>query len=167
MWLPRPQNSRNAYKTREIQQDHTWPRNRYWPQIGQKWPQNRRRRQKDKWFHFHAATPPPRPEKSNTPTLQARKKSTKINFLGPETARGGEGLPREGAGVEKLVPSLESFFPWVSREGIWDVPGILPGCPAPLGVFKKFVPKKFVRMFRPLTLALPQLSRISWDFFPC
>ena len=22
---------------------------------------------------------------------------------------------------------------WVSKRGIWDVPGILPGCPGPLG----------------------------------
>ena len=38
-------------------------------------------------------------------------------------------------------------LPWVSRGGIWDVPGILPGCPGPVGVFKKFVLKKFVRVF--------------------
>ena len=41
---------------------------------------------------------------------QARKKSTKINFLGPETARWGGGLPREGVVAEKFVPSLESLF---------------------------------------------------------
>ena len=41
--------------------------------------------------------------------LQARKKSTTINFLGPETARWGGGLPREGVVAEKFVPSLESL----------------------------------------------------------
>ena len=40
---------------------------------------------------------------------QARKKSTKINILGPETARWGGGLPREGVVAEKFVPSLESL----------------------------------------------------------
>ena len=41
---------------------------------------------------------------------QARKKSTEINLLGPETAVWGGGLPREGGGgVEKFVPSLESL----------------------------------------------------------
>ena len=35
------------------------------------------------------------------------------------------------------MPNLESLFPWVSKRGIWDVPGILPGCPGPLQVFKK------------------------------
>ena len=41
--------------------------------------------------------------------LQARKKSTKINFLGPETAWWGGGLPREGAVAKNFVPSLESL----------------------------------------------------------
>ena len=41
-------------------------------------------------------------------------------------------------------------LPWVSDRGIWDVPGIVPGCPGALGVFKKFVQKKFVRIFRSL-----------------
>ena len=35
-------------------------------------------------------------------------KSTKINFLGPETVRYGGRLPREGVGAEKRVPSLET-----------------------------------------------------------
>ena len=30
------------------------------------------------------------------------------NSLGPETAQSGGGLRREGVGVEKLIPSLES-----------------------------------------------------------
>ena len=38
-----------------------------------------------------------------------KKKSTKINFLGPETARWGGGLPREGEVAKKFVPSLESL----------------------------------------------------------
>ena len=37
-------------------------------------------------------------------------------------------------------------LPWVSKRGIWDVPGILPGCPGPQGVFKKLVQKNFVRI---------------------
>ena len=38
-----------------------------------------------------------------------KKKSTKINFLGQETARWGGGLPREGVVAEKFVPALESL----------------------------------------------------------
>ena len=41
--------------------------------------------------------------------LLAREKSTKINLLGPETARWGGGLPRQGVVVENFVPSLESL----------------------------------------------------------
>ena len=43
-----------------------------------------------------------------------------------------------------------SKLPWVSKKGIRDVPGILPGCPGPLAVFKKFVQKNFVRIFHSL-----------------
>ena len=39
-------------------------------------------------------------------SIQAKKKSTKINFLGPETARRGGGLPCAGVVAEKFVPSL-------------------------------------------------------------
>ena len=66
--------------------------------------------------------------------FQARKKSTKIDFLGPETAGWGEGLPHEGVGVEKSAP-----------EGTGNVPGILPGCLGRLGVFKRFVQKELYR----------------------
>ena len=38
-----------------------------------------------------------------------KKKSAKINFWGPETARWGGGLPRERVVAEKFVPSLESL----------------------------------------------------------
>ena len=73
-----------------------------------------------------------------------QKKSTKINFLGPETAGWGGGLPRESVVVEKFVPSLESLS---SKGEIWDVLGISPGCPGPLGVFKKFVQKSSCAFF--------------------
>ena len=43
--------------------------------------------------------------------LLLKKKSTKINFLGLETAQWSGGLQREGAGVEEFDPSLESSFP--------------------------------------------------------
>ena len=55
-----------------------------------------------------------------------------MNFLGPETAGWGRGLPHEGV-VEKFVLSLslslESLFSlfFESKEGTWDVPGIFAG----------------------------------------
>ena len=83
---------------------------------------------------------------------RAQKKSTKIKFLGPETARGGGGRPREGVVAETSCPPSKLCLPWVSKREIRDVPGILPGCPGPLAVFKKFVQKNFVRIFRSLNL---------------
>ena len=87
------------------------------------------------------------------PEAQARKKSTKTNFLDPETARWGGGLSREGVVAESSCPPSKVCLPWVSKRGIWDVPGILPGCPGPFGVFKKFVQKMFLRIFRSLEAA--------------
>ena len=51
---------------------------------------------------------------------QARKKSTKINFLGPETARWGGGLPLEGVVAENFVPALESLSS-LARQGALKV----------------------------------------------
>ena len=59
------------------------------------------------------------------------------------------GLPREGVVAEKFAPSLESL----SSLGFEERTGILPGCPGPLGVFKKFVQKRFVRIFRSLKMS--------------
>ena len=52
--------------------------------------------------------------------------------------------PKSSCSPSKVCLSL------ASKRGIPDIPGILPGCPGPLGVFKKFVQKKFVRIFRSL-----------------
>ena len=63
------------------------------------------------WFQTTlAATPLNRLRREKTPIFfRQEKKSTKINFLGPETARWGGVLPREGVVAEKFVPALESF----------------------------------------------------------
>ena len=100
--------------------------------------------------------------------FSGQKKSTKINFSGLETSRWGGGLPREGVVADKFVPSLESLssLGFEERRGIWDVPGILPGCPAPLGVFKKFVQKKklsFVHLGRlPNPSLIPKLLKAKY-----
>ena len=74
----------------------------------------------------------------------ARKKSTKINFFWARRppSRVGGWWPKSSRPPSKVC------LPCVSKRGIWDVPGILPGCPGPLGVFEKFVQKKFARIFR-------------------
>ena len=72
-----------------------------------------------------------------------KKKNTKINSLGPETARWGGGLLREGVVAEKFVPSLKSLSSVGFQERNLGCPGNFAGM-----VFKKFVQKKFVRIFR-------------------
>ena len=81
---------------------------------------------------------------------QARKKSTKINFLGPETARWGGGLPREGVGVENFVLSLETLSSLGFEERDLGCPGNFAGMSRTPGGVQKFVQKKFVRIFRSL-----------------
>ena len=64
---------------------------------------------------------------------------------------GGVGVFRaKGWWPKTSCPPSKVCLPWVSKRRIWDVPRILLGCPGPLGVFKKFVQKKFVFIFRSL-----------------
>ena len=68
-------------------------------------------------------------------SLSGKGKHHKDWLWGLEIARWGDVLPRERFVVEKLVPSLRGMFSLdliYKREGIWDVPRILPGCPGPL-----------------------------------
>ena len=86
-----------------------------------------------------------------------RKKSTKIITFWVRRPPGGVGVFHAKGWWPKTSCSLslslsKACLPWVSKRGIWDVPGILLGCPGPLGVFQKFVLKKFVRIFRSLLL---------------
>ena len=81
----------------------------------------------------------------------AKKKSTKINFLGQETAGWGGGLStRRGGGPKVRALPRKFVLQTLGFEGgkPWDVPRILSGMSSgPLGVFKKFcVQKKFVRI---------------------
>ena len=80
--------------------------------------------------------------------LQARNKSTKMNFLGLETAGYSGGLPREGEVVEKFATSLTSLssLGWDGRN--LGCPGNVAGdVPDPWGV-QKVCEKKYVRVFR-------------------
>ena len=74
--------------------------------------------------------------------FQARKKSTKINFLGPETARWGGGLPREGVVAEKFAPSLESLSSLGFEERNLGCPGNFAGMSRTLGGVRKVCAKK-------------------------
>ena len=72
---------------------------------------------------------------------------------------------RRGGGQKVRALPRKFVFLGFRREESWDVPGILPGCPGPLGVFKKFVQKKFVRIFRSLVRIIYKHSVLTnWGF---
>ena len=73
---------------------------------------------------------------------QARKKSTKINFLGPETARWGGGLPLEGVVAENFVPALESLSSLGFEERNLGHPGNFAGMSRTPGGVRKVCAKK-------------------------
>ena len=54
---------------------------------------------------------------------------------------------RRGGGLKSSLPPSKVCFPWVSREGTWNGPGILLGCPGPFRVFKSLCQKKFLLIF--------------------
>ena len=71
--------------------------------------------------------------------VQGRKKSTKINFLGPETAQWGGRLPLEGVVAENFVPALESLSSLGFEERNLGCPGNFAGMSrTPGGVFRLF-----------------------------
>ena len=74
--------------------------------------------------------------------VQARKKNTKINFLGPETTRWGGGLPREGVVAEKFVPSCESLSSLAFEEMNLGYPENFAGMSRTYGVVQKVCAKK-------------------------
>ena len=61
----------------------------------------------------------------------------------------------KGWGAESSFPPSKVCFPGVAKGGTWDVLGIFAGIPESPRVvfFRKFVQKKFVLIFRPLTSA--------------
>ena len=80
--------------------------------------------------------------RGGTIIIQARGKSTEINFLGPETARWGGGLPCKGVVVKKLVLSLESLSSLGFEERNLGCPGNFAGMSRSLGGVQKVCTKK-------------------------
>ena len=79
---------------------------------------------------------------ANVSSLRQEKKSTKINFLGPETARWGADLPREGVVAEKFVLSLESLSSLGFEERNPGCPGNFAGMSRTPGGVQKVCAKK-------------------------
>ena len=91
-------------------------------------------------------------------SLRKEKKTQKLIFWGPETARWGGGLPRKGVGAEKFVPSLECFSSLGFEERNLGCPGNFAGMSrTPGGVQKVCANKKFVRISR-------SLKPLEWPF---
>ena len=82
--------------------------------------------------------------------IRQEKRAQRLSFW-VQRPPGGVGVfHAKGWWPKTSCPPSKLCLPWVSKRGIRDVPGILPGCPGPLAVFKKFVQKNFVRIFRSL-----------------
>ena len=94
-----------------------------------------------------------------------KKKSTKINFLGPETARWGGGLHAKGWWPKSSCSPSKVCLPWVSKRGIWGCPGNFAGMSRTVRGVKKFVQKSlrkkslcafFRSPLRPFAAELPR-----------
>ena len=92
---------------------------------------------------------------------QARKKSTKIKFLGPETARWGGGLPREGVVAENFVPALETLSSLGFEERNPGCPGNFAGMSRTPGGVQKVCAKKLRAHFSFPNLGVSDVVSIS------
>ena len=90
--------------------------------------------------------------------FQARKKSTKIKFLGPETARWGGGLPREGVVAENFVPALETLSSLGFEERNPGCPGNFAGMSRTPEIVQKVCAKKLRAHF-----SFPKLGTFSLE----
>ena len=86
---------------------------------------------------------------------QARKKSTKIKFLGPETAQWGGGLPHEGVVAENFVPALETLSSLGFEERNLGCPGNFAGMSRTPGGVQKVCAKKLRARFSFPTQTFP------------
>ena len=77
------------------------------------------------WKTLSDKRPPPKPatKKCN----EQKTPQVTINFLGPETARWGGGLPRGGVVAENFVPALESLSSLGLEDRNLGCPGIFAG----------------------------------------
>ena len=76
------------------------------------------------------------------PSVRQEKRATKIKFLGPETARWGGGLPREGVVAENFVPALETLSSLGFEERNPGCPGNFAGMSRTPGGVQKVCAKK-------------------------
>ena len=131
----------------------------------------------EEWPLFFKIPPPPVGPVPLPGTLfSPEKRAQRLSFWVRRPPGGVGVFHAKGWWPKTSCPPSKLCFPWVSKRGIRDVPGILPGCPGPLAVFKKFVQKNFVRIFRSLFVVeekgclsrnSSQKSLVALWFFSC
>ena len=63
-----------------------------------------------------------------------------------------------GGGQKVRARTRKVCLPWVWKRGIWDVPGILLGCPRTLGGVRKVRAKKVRAHF-----SFPSIGMANWQ----
>ena len=103
---------------------------------------------KKAWEYHEPGTPRPLP--SHFPIEVRREKRAQTLTFWVRRPHGRVGVfQAKGRWPKSSCPPSKICLPWVSKRGLWDVPGILPGCPRPQGLFKKFVQKSSCTFFVP------------------
>ena len=92
----------------------------------------------------------------NNPNFRQEKRAQRLSFWVRRPPGGVGVFHAKGWWPKTSCPPSKLDLPWVSKRGIRDVPGILPGCPGPLAVFKKFVQKKLRAHFSFPIIQQPQ-----------
>ena len=87
------------------------------------------------------------------PLIRQEKRAQRFTFWVRRPPGGVGVFHAKGRWPKSSCSPSKVCLPWVSKRWVWDVPGIMPGCSGPLGVFKKLVLKKFVRIFRSLIVS--------------
>ena len=96
----------------------------------------------------------------NAEKFRPEKRARRLTFWVRRPPGGVGVFHSKGWWPKTSCPPSKVCLPWVSKGGIWDVPGFLSGCPGPLGVFKKFVKK--VRAH----FSVPRSSQNPLSFIP-
>ena len=94
---------------------------------------------------FHLALVVRVVQTSGNPKYHRQEKEEHKDLLGPETARWGGGLPREGVVAEKFAPSLESLSSLGFEEFNLGCPGNFAGMSRTPGGVQKSLCRKKVR----------------------
>ena len=91
----------------------------------------------------------PRPHGLGAFLIRQEKRAQRLSFWVRRPPGGVGVFHTKGWWPKTSCPPSKLCLPWVSKRGIRDVPGILPGCPGPLAVFKSLCKKTSCAFFVP------------------